>query len=57
MTTEVLIISGTFAPPFGMRLYPYSGLVGFFEEAGYRVHMESIRLFGIGQVEIGRAHV
>ncbi len=57
MTTEVLIISGTFAPPFGMKLYPYSGLVGFFEEAGYKVHMESIRLFGIGQVEKSIEHI
>lgn len=51
MLPEVIIISGTFAPPFGIRRYPYAGLTSFFEDRGYIVHLESIRLLGLGRIE------
>lgn len=51
MSTEVIIISGTFAPPFAIQHFPYSTIIKFFEELGYKVHMESIRLLGIGRME------
>jgi pimeloyl-ACP methyl ester carboxylesterase len=51
MATEVIIISGTFAPPLGNNFYPYSSLVKLFESAGYKVHLETIRLLGIGRME------
>ena len=51
MATEVIIISGTFAPPFAIQHFPYSALIGLFEGLGYKVHMESIHLLGIGRME------
>jgi len=49
--TEVIIISGTFAPPFAIQHFPYSTLISFFNNLGYKVYMESIHLLGIGRME------
>lgn len=51
MVAEVIIISGTFAPPFGIRQYPYFALTNFFESRGHKVHVEGIRLLGLGRIE------
>lgn len=51
MLPEVIIISGTFAPPHVIKYYPYSTLISFFEGLGYKVHIEGIRLLGLGRIE------
>ena len=51
MKPEVIIISGTFAPPFGIKHYPYAKLIELFEKIGLSVHLESIPLLGIGRID------
>jgi len=57
MLPEVIIISGTGAPPFGIRHYPYAGLIRRFEQAGYVVHLENIYHLGIDRMDRSLLHL
>lgn len=57
MLPEVIIISGTGAPPFGIRHYPYAGLIRQFEQAGYVVHLENIYHLGIDRMDRSLQHL
>lgn len=57
MLPEVIIISGTGAPPLGIRHYPYARLVSIYQQAGYTVHLESIYHLGIGRMERSLLHL
>lgn len=57
MLPEVIIISGTGAPPFGIRHYPYAGLIRLYEQAGYIVHLENIYHLGIDRMEKSLQHL
>ncbi len=57
MLPEVIIISGTGAPPFGIRHYPYAGLIRQFEAAGYTVHLENIYHLGIDRMDRSLQHL
>lgn len=57
MLPEVIIISGTGAPSFGIRHYPYAELVGLYSRIGYTVHLESIYHLGVGRIEKSLSHL
>lgn len=57
MLPEVIIISGTGAPPFGIRHYPYAGLIRMYEQAGYVVHLENIYHLGIDRMDRSLGHL
>jgi pimeloyl-ACP methyl ester carboxylesterase len=47
---EVLIISGTGAPPFGLEIF-YGGMIGIFHKAGHTTHVRNIYHMGIGRLD------
>lgn len=57
MLPEVIIISGTGAPPFGIRHYPYAKLIRCFEQVGYVVHLENIYHLGIDRMDRSLLHL
>lgn len=58
MLPEVIIISGTFAPPpiFGLRVF-YSGTTKPFEATGHTVHVENLLHLGLGNPAKAKARL